>query len=315
MTIKVLAIDGGGIRGIIPAQILFRVEQILKAKHNKDIKIGDYFDIVVGTSTGGILTVLYLSPDNYNAKTIVDFFMLNADKIFAKSLLYKIKSLFGLIRPRYESYNMLKITEKYFKDNKLSDLKKDCIITSYDTEQRDIYLFKQRKAIANNNDDFYLKDVITACTAAPTYFKPHLTSNLNNIKKSLIDGGVYAINPALSGYVEAKKLFEHSNIKLLSIGTGNYKRPLYYKNIKKYGIIKWLMPLIEILNHSSSVVNDYYLKYAFNLNDTNYLRINGNIPKTRSGLDKTNKENLEYLKEFGDTLFERFKYRLINFLD
>jgi patatin-like phospholipase/acyl hydrolase len=61
---RILSIDGGGIRGIIPGQILVILEEKLKAKTgNENARIADYFDLIAGTSTGGILTCAYLTPD------------------------------------------------------------------------------------------------------------------------------------------------------------------------------------------------------------------------------------------------------------
>ena len=58
-TVNVLSIDGGGIRGVLPAQILIYVEKKLSELYGKETKISDHFDYVAGTSTGGILASLY----------------------------------------------------------------------------------------------------------------------------------------------------------------------------------------------------------------------------------------------------------------
>lgn len=317
--IRVLAIDGGGIRGIIPAQILYHVEQLLKAKYKKEVKIGEYFDLIVGTSTGGILTCLYLTPDKdgnikYSSKDAVNLYLENADKIFYTNIFRKIFTLCGLLAPKYTNKGIIGVSEKYFGHTSLNDLIKPCIITSYNIEKRDITLFKQHKA-DNDKNNFLVKDIVCACSAAPTYFKPYLIKSFDYTEHALIDGGVYAINPALCGYIEAKKLFENCNIRMLSIGTGNYKKPFLYKKFKNYGMIKWLLPILEILNHSSSTVNDYYLKRMFNLNESNYLRINGNVPISNKKMDDCSKENMKILKQIGDDFFDKFKYRLMKFLD
>ena len=80
---RILSIDGGGIRGILPGQVLVSLEEKLKKlDKNKDAKIADYFDLIAGTSTGGILSCMYLTPTDeknkrpkFSAKKAVELYL------------------------------------------------------------------------------------------------------------------------------------------------------------------------------------------------------------------------------------------------
>ncbi len=106
---RVLSIDGGGIRGIIPGQILVAIEEKLKEKTgNGNARIADYFDLIAGTSTGGILTCAYLTPDKENAgrpkfdtTQVVDLYLKNGGDIFDVTLRHKLRSLGGITDEKY----------------------------------------------------------------------------------------------------------------------------------------------------------------------------------------------------------------------
>ena len=85
--VTVLSIDGGGVRGIIPGTILTFLEAKLQELDGPDVRIADYFDIVAGTSTGGLVTAMLTAPDKegrplFAAKDINDFYLRHSPKIF-----------------------------------------------------------------------------------------------------------------------------------------------------------------------------------------------------------------------------------------
>ena len=100
---RILSIDGGGIRGIVPAVILARLEEILQQlSSNPDARLVDFFDFFAGTSTGSMIVAGLLAPNkdnrpSYSAKEIVDLYFESADTIFQDSLLQDIKSVAGLL--------------------------------------------------------------------------------------------------------------------------------------------------------------------------------------------------------------------------
>ena len=131
--IRILTIDGGGIRGLIPARILVRVEELLQEiSRNKKAKISDYFDLVAGTSTGGILTALILAPEpGYKAVDFVDLYAKYGTSIFTRAVATKTVDPLGLFNPLYQHDTLETVLLKYFGDLKVSELVRPCLIPMY----------------------------------------------------------------------------------------------------------------------------------------------------------------------------------------
>jgi len=305
----ILSIDGGGIRGIMPGVILTYLEsKIIEKTGNNDSKIADYFDIIAGTSTGGILSCCLLKPDSsgrpqFSANDALNLYLSNGGKIFNLSLLQKIFNPFSVFRYKYSEKAIENILNKYFEDVKISQMVKDCMITAYDIEQRETKFFTKIDAINNNVKDFLLKDICRATSAAPTYFKPALIKSLFGNYKAFIDGGVFANNPAMCAYIEAMKTNfskmgdkpncpDTKDIIIISIGTGSVRTPYHYTNVKDNGVIGWSKPIIEILMSGNSETVSYMLKKIFTDLPDNYYRLEPELINADSKMDNASHSNI-----------------------
>jgi patatin-like phospholipase/acyl hydrolase len=313
---RILSIDGGGIRGIIPGQILVHLEKKLQELENKpSAKLADYFDMIAGTSTGGILTCIYLTPgDNnkprFSAEEAVDLYMDRGDEIFDISIWQKIKSVGGLTDEKYSAKELEKALEYYLGDLKLSQLLKPCLITSYDIRNRKSHFFTQHDA-TDDKVDYYVKDVARATSAAPTYFEVAKVVNLANTPIPLVDGGLFANNPTLCAYAEARNIkFGTSRNKptakdmfILSVGTGSVEKPYYYQNAKDWGMVEWIKPVIDIMMSGVSETVDYQLKQIFKAVDKTdqYVRFEPSLGAANSEMDDASIENLHALKDAGES--------------
>lgn len=321
---RVLSIDGGGIRGIIPGQILVTVEDKLRKKTgDRNTKIGDYFDLIAGTSTGGILTCLYLCPGEknakkpkFNAEQAVELYLERGDEIFDISLWQKITSVGGIVDEKYSADELESALKDYFKDLKLSKLIKPCLIPSYDIKRREAHFFNQMNAIANDKDNFLIRDVARATSAAPTYFEVARIMSDANIPYPLIDGGVFANNPALCAYAEVRKKFKTTakDMVVLSLGTGHIKhnKSYSYKEAKDWGKAEWILPLIDIMMSGVSDTVDYQLHMIFDsVGKTNqYLRINEQLIHAGPEMDNVSSENLNALRQDGTESAQKFDKQL-----
>ena len=182
--IRILSLDGGGIRGIIPATVLSYIEDKLKEKsRNPDASIAEYFDFITGTSSGGILSLLYLCPDKngnpkFTGKEALNLFKDRGDEIFKVSILEKIRNLNGIIDEKYPERPLEKLLQSYFSENLLSGSLKPCLLPSYDIRNRKAFFFTSIEAKETKND-FYLREVARATSAAPTYFEPVKINSMN----------------------------------------------------------------------------------------------------------------------------------------
>ena len=224
---RILSIDGGGIRGIIPGVVIENLENRLRTiADDPNVRVADYFDLVVGTSTGGILSCLYLCPGlapndrrpMFSASDAVGLYLERGDDIFDVSLWQRFHSAGGSVDEKYSAEELEDALNDYLGDCSLHKLLKPCLITAYDIRRRRAHFFRQHRG-----RDFLLKDVARATSAAPTYFEVAKIKSLSRPRHEypLIDGGVFANNPALCAYAEART-FNHTAeaMFLLSLGTG-----------------------------------------------------------------------------------------------
>lgn len=312
---KILSIDGGGIRGIIPGMLLVALEgKLKKESKNENAAIVDYFDFFAGTSTGGILTCLLLCPSDENptrpkfsAKEALDLYLEHGNEIFKMSFFKRLRAKFGLAGERYNSHIFEGVLEKYFDKTKLSQLIKPCIISAYNIELRKTHFFRQQNAIVRGDvRDFYLKDVCRATSAAPTYFSVAEIHSLANVRYPLLDGGVFATNPALSGLIEVTKAFNQTRINdiyLCSLGTGRSKRSYDYDHFKKSSAMAIVPALIDIMMSGVAETSDFFLQQLFHSvgKEKNYVRIEpGSLESIKEGLDAASPSNIEKLVALGD---------------
>lgn len=338
--IRILSLDGGGIRGIIPATVLSYIEDKLKEKSgNSNASIAEYFDFITGTSSGGILSLLYLCPDKngkpkYSAREALDLFKERGDEIFKVSILEKIRNLNGIIDEKYPEKSLEKLLKSYFSENLLSRCLKPCLIPSYDIRNRKAFFFTSIEAKEKEADsNFYLREVARAASAAPTYFEPAKIQSLDGTSHALIDGGVFANNPALCAYAEARKInfkkvlgnaFKSKkptakDMIIVSIGSGSVKQPYYYKDFKDAGVFQWVKPLIDIMMSGNSETVDYQLRKIFESlsksDQRDYHRIQPKLTHSDNAIDNASPENLNALHRDGLLTIAENKKELAQIID
>ena len=277
---KILSIDGGGIRGIIPALLLSEIERRTQKP------IFSLFDLITGTSSGGILalglTKPRLSPDGsdnlpvaeYTAEDLLQLFIEYGVEIFYEPLFERLlgplEDIF--LQPKYPSESKEEIFRQYFGNALIENNLKEVFVTSYDIEQRIPIFFTnklEKQQIESKNfqklcGGFSLLDAALATSATPTYFAPHRIVNPHNsgIAYTLIDGGVFANNPAHLAILEAQinskrkaqKVLNTEDILIVSLGTGSLTSVYPYKEVKNWGLLQWGRPLLNIMFDGSSEV-------------------------------------------------------------
>ncbi|KAM7510351.1 hypothetical protein LguiB_009226 [Lonicera macranthoides] len=207
--VTVLSIDGGGIRGIIPGTILAFLESKLQELDGADARIADYFDVLTGTSTGGLVTVMLTAPnkDNrpiYAAKDINNFYLEHTPKIFPQksrnNFFDSVKNLFSEITgPKYDGVYLSSLVKELLGDLSIKQTLADVIIPAFDIKRLQPVIFSTDNAKVDVLKDALLSDICLSTSAAPTYLPGHYfeTKDANGNARSfdLIDGGVAANNP------------------------------------------------------------------------------------------------------------------------
>jgi patatin-like phospholipase/acyl hydrolase len=322
--IRILSIDGGGIRGIIPGTILAQLEKILNRFDGSQRKIGEYFDMIAGTSTGGILACLYLMPGEnnkakYTAAEALDLYLNKGHIIFDRTLMEKILSGGGIIHNKYDEEPIYKLLTEYFGDETIANFIRPSLITTYEITDRKAVFFTSADARQDAMNNFYVRDAARATSAAPTYFPPAHIASLNGQKYTLVDGGMFANNPALCAYAEARKTafsvcLNDKNKKdkptaadmiMVSLGTGSVQKSYHYDNFKHAGEIKWLEPVIDILMSGNSETVAYQLTQMYLTLEPqfqkNYYRLEPGLKEACSEMDIATEDNIDKLYQAGLT--------------
>ncbi len=187
---RVLSIDGGGIRGIIPAMVVAHIEKRMGEPAHK------LFDLMVGTSTGGILALGLSRPGSgrqaqFSARRVVKLYEEQGDKIFEYSLWRKLRTVGGILEEAYSHEVLEGILGKYFAGATLGDCEVPTMVTSYDIQNRRTVFLKSWHA---DHQSLLCRDAARATSAAPTYFEPK-PLDTGDAASVLIDGGIFMNSP------------------------------------------------------------------------------------------------------------------------
>ncbi len=277
---RVLSIDGGGIRGIIPALVLSEVER------RTGRRVAELCDLVAGTSTGGILACALTRPGAAPAEELVELYRTEGPKIFKRSLAQRVRSADGLIDARHDDGALDDALTRYLGSGRLSDATTKVLVTAYDLHAREPYFFKSWR----DDRDGPLRIVARATAAAPTYFEPVFAG-----RRSLIDGGVFATNPAMCAYAEAVVLGGAPPRFVLSLGTGRQMRPIPHDQAKDWGLVEWVRPLIDVVFDGVSDTVEYQLAHL--MPPESVVRLQPELDRASDALDDASKRNLGLLEE------------------
>lgn len=312
---RILSIDGGGMKGIVSAILLKSLEEKLKLySNNLNARIADYFDLIAGTSTGSVLAALYLYPtehgeSKYSAEDVLNFYLNFGRDVFKRSYLFPF---FGA---KYKNTVLKQYLEKYFEDITIGELRKPCLLAAYDTTRREAVFFNTVSSRKDQKRNYLLSDAILASTAAPTYFPPSCLKIKKNCSNCLIDGGVIANNPALCALIESLKLPKCEGLQetmLLSVGNVNNHKSYPYNDVKRWGLLQWAVPILDILMDGSEQTVDYQLRRLYKSvnRPQSYYRMQWVSSDEVPGMDNTSKEAIAKFIEYGEKLAHQEKYRI-----
>lgn len=289
-TANVLSINGGGIRGVLPLTQLVELEKVIK------VPLYKHFDIIAGTSTGGIVAT-FLSL-GFTASELMEIYTKYGEKIFQKRW-YRL----GLFRSKYNDKNFNRIIEQYAKGRNLYDCKTKLIVPTYNATKKELMIFKSWK------DRFQIHDVVRSTSSAPSYFDAWKIGN-----NYFVDGGLVVNNPSMIAYMEAKKLgFDKVNI--ISFSTGEVEKPITKKQITS-GILGWGKPTVDILLTEQASTTDYFLNQIYNLQDQKkgmYVYCESYIKLSNAKIDDASKINIDAMILDGKYSASRNKNKMYEF--
>ncbi len=272
-TINVLSLDGGGIKGLYTARVLQHFEETYS------IKVSDCFDLICGTSTGGLITLGLAS--GHSAKSIGDFYENRGKHIFpymnsVVRELHYYKSL--IITSKYPGSQLRREVESFLgKDLKMKDLDIDVCIPTYDVSRGKPVMFKKSSNPDYTYDlDLSLVDVALATSAAPSYFPMHSIVGTQNRNGYYIDGGIWANDPSICGLLEVireKPVENRKQIKILSISAIPVSAAITKPSSHRYSFRNWGAKLFDYSAQAQSELNSNIMKWLSSIQNIEYHRI------------------------------------------
>lgn len=299
---RVLAIDGGGIRGLLPAVVLAELERLSGHPVHK------LFDLIAGSSAGGLVACALSVPGEqqgarWTADEVTGLFEREGGQIFRRTLGRSLKTRFGFSGPRYGDHVLNSVLHEYCGGARLRDATTGLMVCSYDVERRTPVRFMSWHAQRDPGWDRALWQVARSTIAAPTYFAPmRLTPPGRHRPGSLIDGGIVAHNPALLATIEGATLRPQEQITVVSLGTGELSKRVRWEDAARWGQINWARPMIDMFFDASSSIVQEQLHRMLGTNNHRF-----QIPLTgcTEMMDDASPRNLAALRRNAELLIEQ----------
>lgn len=321
-TYRILSLSGGGVRGLVTAVWLNRLEQKLGAP------IGQFFDLIAGTSAGSLTACALAS--GMKTETIVNLYRDRAQEIFPLTAA-RFGSRFlrffsqGFDAPRYDGKGLESVLRQVFGDRKFGDLQVPTLITSYNLATHEALVFKTMRSDDPTSDTYKrynhipIWEICKASSSAPVYFPAHVTE-IEGKSVPLVDGGVVANNPTACAIAEAIRInglqvgdrkIGLEQFVVASFGTGEPTRLISLQDSQTWGALAWVLPLIDVLFDGSADAVDYIARQI--LDETKYFRFQTPLDKAFDSIDRADPANLnaliqvaqDYLTREGDAQLDK----------
>lgn len=302
--IRLLALDGGGIRAILTCKVL----EFIELRTGK--RIHELFDLVAGTSTGGLLACGLTKPEPKTAAEMRNLYLERGPEIFNRTWVESVRKIGGLMGPKFGDEGISRVLHEEFGDLRLKECVIPTMLTSYETQIRKPVFFTSWA-----NGECLLRDVCRASSAGPTYFAPAHFGSPPAPLNTYVDGGLICNNPSVVALTEASKLFgvTRDNVLVLSLGTGADEQPIEYEQCRSWGQLAWVRPLIGIMMDGVSALNAHILSEI--LPPQNHIRLQAILTGKLGEMDNVDPKNMAALESVGQKLVDMHRARLVALCD
>ena len=342
----ILTIDGGGMRGIVPAFILEKMNDCLKEKTERPLY--SYFDLVAGTSTGALIALGLTSPtddthftresgENYRVErtvttgrlfrkqhtetdgfiertadpgNFVDLYRRNGKNIFLKKEVKGLRKLVDkvnrLFSDKYEIEPYEEFLSSMYGETELSEALVPTMAVAFNADGGHEYIFRSW-----DSHDYLVREAARASSAAPTYFAPaKFIDRKTDEELTLLDGGIIANNPILTAYIEARKLYPDADeYRILSLSTAS---SVLHMDIDDFSSnLDWMGPLLSAYGAANMNIS---LETAENIRGVKVLRVWKDVLRTHIPLDDTSENAVNTLLQAAEEIWENQKDGIRAFL-
>ena len=311
-TIRILSISGGGIRGIIPLEVL----QYIEKQSGK--RISELFDIVAGTSVGSIISNLLVTPGKpnqakYTAEQVANFFY-DAEfrsSVFSTNPLHAYLTLDGYIGPKYRSADKGAVLKKLMDETPYGNLLLPSITMSYFPEKVDIVAMK------NLSDEFREYPtwlLVHGASSPPSYFPPvTLIDPTKSQSHTLSDAAIATNDPIFAAINESGILFPNKKYLVVHLGTGySDAKSVDSSGHAYWGKLQWASPIVPTIMDLQAMVTGHLASQLVEMDAFNGIHIfNFDIgTKNLPAIDDTSPESIRALEQLGTRLVEQDKKEL-----
>ena len=303
--LRILSIDGGGMRGLIPVRVLEELERL------SGRQVHELFDLIAGTSTGAILALGLTRSDPslqrpMMAAELADIYTERGAEIFPAARIPRTaRRVFG---HQYDPEQLSRVACFFLGEAWLSECVRDVVIPTYDLGRRGPRLLRSSGARADQDADFRMADVVRAACAAPSYFPVAPVSSRMGSERRLVDGGVFVNNPTM---LAAAEVGRERPLLIVSLGTGDAKVPFRDRVLgvdrRWYG----LRQLFAMAMDGSSEAVHIQARALF---ADSYHRFDVVLPKSSERLDDASRRNLQSLEDVARDLVSVSQPRLVAIL-
>lgn len=288
---------------MVPAIVLAEIE----ARTGKPLV--ELFDIVAGASTGSVLALGLAVPGadggapRWRASDGVEIYKARLSEVFGRSPWQAVAGVGSLLHEKYDEGPLEALLEHYFGEARLSEALTNVIVPAYDLVSGDVLLFDTDRAKRDSALDVPMRLVVRGATAAPTYFEPERIGPPVVVDERLVvDGGIFANNPAVCGFMQAQQRYPGCDVVMVSLGTGSATRSLRLEEVKSWGLAHWARPLLNIVLSSASQATDHHLRSL--LGEQRYFRFDPelDIHGCSRRLDDASEANIAALERSASAL-------------
>jgi len=276
---QILALDGGGAKALFTAHVLARLEQDL------GVTISDSFDLIAGTSAGGIVALglgAGLTP-----KEIVSNYEELVHQVFPASRRRAWRRIRQLTSPIYDAAALRQALNGVLSERLLGDSTKRLVIPAWDVQRGAVHIFKTPHCTRLTRDwRIPMVDVAMATSAAPLYFPAASVDG-----QRLVDGGVWANNPAVVAIAEAVSMLAVplDAITVLNVGTID-QLTHHPKRLDRGGLLHWAKPITPLILNASSRGGQGLAEHL--IGKSNYTRFDALVPGGLYALDSADPQDV-----------------------
>lgn len=302
-TVRILAIDGGGVRGLIPALILAEIEKRCARP------VWRLFEVVAGTSNGAVMAMLLTRPHPHPAAEVVRIYTEDSREFFRRSFFHAVVSLDGWLAPKYPAQPIESTLRRFIGDEaELKDAVTEVVACTYLLKSRwpRVELLSRHAARSRPGCNFRMWEAARASCAAPGYFPgPTITSTDGTRTIHPIDGGVYANDPAVVGLSHAISLEKDKaglldgrvNHLLVSVGTGFHDEPILPERSSRWGLLGWAPRLLDVVFEGQADLATRETEQLLHSSRSLRRQFRLQVPLSRaSALDDVSPANVDFLK-------------------